>query len=163
MSGFSGRLGKITKPQSEQTMTLPRFGTGSARTCPTIPGRYLHTMLPNVTVLQPEQAECALQFYSVAPTPSFSMSQCYNLNKQNMPYNCTASPLHQDSRCHSVTTWTSKMCPTILDRRSYTKLHDVTVLQPKVRASYSLLSDRTWRLFNTFTCSTLQKPILILF
>ena len=62
MSRFSGRLGKITKPQSEQTMTLPRFETGSARTCPTIPGRYPHTKLPDVTVLQPEQTECVLQF-----------------------------------------------------------------------------------------------------
>jgi len=134
-------------------MTLPRFETGSARTYPTIPGRYPHTKRPDVavlqpelavmcptilerrlytklldvTVLQPEQAVCALQYKSVAATPSFSMSRCYSLNKQNVPYNSRASPLHQASRCHSVTTLTSNMCPAIQERRLYTKLLDVSV------------------------------------
>jgi hypothetical protein len=53
--------GKITKPQSEQTMTLQRIETGSARTCPTIPGRNPHTKLPDVAVSQPELAGCARQ------------------------------------------------------------------------------------------------------
>jgi len=56
---------------------------------------------------KPVPPERVLQFQGVIPTQSYLMSQCYNPQWQNVPYNSTASSLHQASRCHSVTTKTA--------------------------------------------------------
>ena len=80
---------------------------------------------------KPVPPESALQFQGVIPTQSYLMSQCYNPTWQYVPYISRASPLHQVSRCHSVTTGTGRMRPTILERRPNTKLLDATVLQPE--------------------------------
>ena len=86
-----------------------------------------------------------------------------NRFRPNVSYNSKALSPHKATWCHSVTTHSGRMCPTILQRRPYTKLLDVTVLQQKLRASYSLFSYRKLRLFIMFTHSILPKAILILF